>query len=123
MLSPMHSFGESNTQPKMPCSASGAWGGKRSTLARPGAAVFRGRLRFKSGRGPAVSVTESIIGQRNEIFWLSSIKTYFQLLAGCSPVEPVLSFEFEVEFKVRWPEGLESKVRRGLCSRLQGLFQ
>src|SRR5258708_6651392 len=63
MHRPMHSFGESSTQPNTPCSASGECGGKRSTLSESDEIFLRRRAFFKSAAAPARSETESIILQ------------------------------------------------------------
>src|ERR1035438_10028648 len=57
MHSPMHSLGESITQPRAPCSASGEWGGNRSTLPGSGAGGLRRRVPCKSG--PAFAASEA----------------------------------------------------------------
>src|SRR5262245_29232894 len=60
MHSPMHSFGESNTHPSTPCSASTECGGRRST--RPGSAAdFVRGVFFKSAAALPVSVVVELI--------------------------------------------------------------
>src|SRR5208282_403523 len=62
MTSPTHSFGESNWQPRTPCSMSKSCGGSRSIVGRASARAAFCRLAFfKSAGAPVVSETESII--------------------------------------------------------------
>src|ERR1017187_9642265 len=71
---PMHSFGERRMQPSTPISASGEWGGKRSSLSESDGEMFlRRRAFFKSAAAPAMSETESIMGAEDEGF-LNRIK-------------------------------------------------
>ncbi len=84
MHSPMQSLGESNTQPRTPCSASGECGGRRSARGPVAVAAARRRERFKSGGPPAPSAIESIIWLRNEILPGYANKCYWILFTGCS---------------------------------------
>jgi len=61
MHNPRQSFGESKTQPRTPCSASSACGGKRSTLPASWVEILRRLAFFKSGAAPAPSENESIM--------------------------------------------------------------
>src|ERR1017187_6269653 len=62
MHSPMHSFGESRTQPSTPCSHSMECGGSRSSFIGSDVETFlRRRAFFKSAAAPAASETESIM--------------------------------------------------------------
>src|SRR5436190_959360 len=63
---PRQSFGESNTQPSTPCSASGECGGRRSLLTTSAVLALRRRVRFKSGAAPALSETESIMANQTK---------------------------------------------------------
>src|SRR6266571_4138958 len=63
---PRQSFGESNTHPSTPCSASGECGGRRSVLTTSVVLAVRRRVRFKSGAAPALSETESIMANQTK---------------------------------------------------------
>src|SRR5438445_6714877 len=68
MVSPMHSLGESRTQPRTPCSASGECGGKRSTLVMWEGEDFRRGARADSAGGLATSEMELVMGEREKDF-------------------------------------------------------
>jgi hypothetical protein len=72
----MQSLGESNTQPRTPCSASGEWGGNRSNLAALAGGAFLRGVRFKSGGALASAETESIMVPPNEIVLYGARRSY-----------------------------------------------
>src|SRR5437870_1633395 len=84
MHSPMQSLGESNTHPSTPCSASGEWGGKRSTPDPLASARFRRGDRFKSGGAPAPSVTVSIMRSADRNISAGATGSYSNLITGSS---------------------------------------
>src|ERR1017187_2323304 len=86
MHSPMHSFGESRTQPSTPCSHSMECGGSRSSFIGSDAETFlRRRAFFKSAAAPAASETESIMRQANSAVHFAASETCFSFSQSYSP--------------------------------------